>query len=727
MCHIFVVLWFYLYNRCSQVQQSHESRPGQWQCVNINSFGSHGYIMKTKCPQATTVPEIQNLCEIVDVTDFLSAMPVVDEQTGVIYRNVFCARCNSVQSVSYWRMTADCGRIPASALPQDHTLLLAFVRENCTVNYNPTDAQQKYLKHCLATENSCSSKEIIGREPVLQQICSLYAFPVCGDTNRKNPHCVLCNGYDITHLNCGCPTVVTSNPATTFGSTSSPRTLTPESTPASQVTTPGPTGRPQTTTHGTKSPPQITTSGTAPTLYTTKPGTTDPPYPTTTDWPSPSPSTTPRLSIPSKATRRGTSAPPNATVVTIEVTVNRSLLEKTINPSIVSRMATNPSLNVQMTTSKPPQFEYYSMPPPSFPPISSPSPRPPTTFPHFTFPPFTFPPFTFPPLPTFRPPTSLPPTYPPLPPPLNILFDFSSNKIIIQSKKTKTKILQQKSCQEGFVYDPFLEKCREAFRKVILNTKSSRNSTNSSSDVVKTLNCSSVQLNFSDTTLYPNETLWVPLYATKYNRSDYFINGSYVFLCTNFSGNYSKEEQIATWSYAVSPLQILTYAGSSVSILSLLILLVVYCIFRELRTLPGKNLINLSIAMIFYHIFLFVAGFRNVQELCTGIAILLHYFVLCSFAWMSIMAFDVLKTFVFHGKICHFFLLSHHCPPRHHNTKNHHIIAQHPHSTPHHISLIPFFFKSGVHRNPPDPHPLPPKPPFLENSLCRSVPVLSHN
>jgi len=80
---------------------------------------SHGYLIKTKCVQGIVEPEIQNLCERGYNKDFLRGMPVVDELTGVVYRNVFCARCNAVQNVSYRRMTADCGIIPASALPQE--------------------------------------------------------------------------------------------------------------------------------------------------------------------------------------------------------------------------------------------------------------------------------------------------------------------------------------------------------------------------------------------------------------------------------------------------------------------------------------------------------------------------------------------------------------------------------------------------------------------------------
>ena len=175
------------------MQPSHYNQRGQWECINLKNSGSHGNLMRTKCLQGIVEPEIQTLCETHDNKDFLRSMPVVDELAGVVYRNLFCARCNTVQNVSYWRMTADCGRIPASALPKDNALLLAFIRENCTVKFQPTDKQRKYLKNCIATESNCSSKQIVNKEPVVQELCSYYALPVCGDADRKNPHCALCN------------------------------------------------------------------------------------------------------------------------------------------------------------------------------------------------------------------------------------------------------------------------------------------------------------------------------------------------------------------------------------------------------------------------------------------------------------------------------------------------------------------------------------------------------
>ena len=432
--------------------------------------------MKGECPGDNVDP----LCKTIDSSDLLTGLPVVDENEGVVYRNVFCARCNSVVNTSYWQLVADCGRIPSSVLPTDNAKLTSFIRENCSINYTPTVRQQPHIKRCLAAQSNCSSNERLNAQPILEELCSFYALPVCGNP-YKNPHCALCNGDDITKYDCGC--------------------------------------RP------------LTGSSTNPYIPTTLPLTTPP---ATHD-----PTVSPRLLLP--------------------------------------------------------------------------------------------------------------------PPPLSILFNFGSNQISIQGKTTE---VNHKTCKEGFVYDPFVNRCRETLRKVSFPSyNSSINSTNSTVAVIM-LNCSLfIRLNSSFTVLYPNGTLWVPLYETLYNQTNFFVNGSYVFVCTNFSSNYSATE--ALWSFVMSPLHILTYAGCSVSFLSLLILVVVYGIFKELRTLPGKNLINLSIAMIFYHIFLFVAGSRNIHRLCIIIAVLLHYFLLSSFAWMSVMAFDVAKTFVFRGKKhCLFFLVN---------------------------------------------------------------------
>ncbi|XP_068690966.1 uncharacterized protein [Montipora foliosa] len=90
----------------------------------------------------------------------------------------------------------------------------------------------------------------------------------------------------------------------------------------------------------------------------------------------------------------------------------------------------------------------------------------------------------------------------------------------------------------------------------------------------------------------------------------------------------------------------ITFIGSVLSIISLLFLVAVYLSVKELRNLPGKCLVSLSLALLCYQIiFRFTAISKEVEGLCTAVAIGLHYFFLAAFTWMSVIAFDTASTF----------------------------------------------------------------------------------
>ena len=102
---------------------------------------------------------------------------------------------------------------------------------------------------------------------------------------------------------------------------------------------------------------------------------------------------------------------------------------------------------------------------------------------------------------------------------------------------------------------------------------------------------------------------------------------------------------------AATSLQIMTSAGCIASMVSLILLLTTYTFFSELRNLPGRIIINLSVSLLFYQ-GVFLGAVKTVSyERCKIIAVLLHFFVLCSFTWMNVMAYDVHKTFTSSGKL----------------------------------------------------------------------------
>ena len=108
---------------------------------------------------------------------------------------------------------------------------------------------------------------------------------------------------------------------------------------------------------------------------------------------------------------------------------------------------------------------------------------------------------------------------------------------------------------------------------------------------------------------------------------------------------------------------------TTISIVSILITLLTYSLFSELRNLPGLNLMALCITLLAYQVLMIMilvtcpqlfSGFNlfkvlflstnNVKVIsnrvaCKVSAILIHFCVLSSFFWTSVMAWDIYKTF----------------------------------------------------------------------------------
>ena len=372
-------------------------------------------------------------------TDLLRMLPVLDLEDQTAYKNVFCARCNHARNQTYWKFSASCAGYSAIDLPKNRSLMLEFIMTKCVWHFKSPHNQNTNLKRCLAVEQNCPDPRVVKAEPLLPELCSFYAFPICNSAKKKNPHCDICKGKDISTYSCDC--------------------------------------------------------------------------------------------LP-------------------------------LNPP--------------------------------------------------------------------------PPTAPGLVPPLDILFDFSSSSHTIKLGDQQT-VVKNKVCNEGFVFDPFIETCRQI--NVHTSTKGLENGS--------FINCTFVEMKINSVIIFPNGSVWIPSHQRMYRNESYIINGSSLFLCMDLKRSYT-ETVVST---KITPRQILTYIGCTISMISLLFLLSTYIAIAELRTFPGKNLMNLCFAMLLYHILFFLTGQTNNPHLCATVAILLHYFLLSSFCWMGVMAFDVAKTFGAKGKL----------------------------------------------------------------------------
>ncbi|KAK7090618.1 hypothetical protein V1264_010390 [Littorina saxatilis] len=78
-------------------------------------------------------------------------------------------------------------------------------------------------------------------------------------------------------------------------------------------------------------------------------------------------------------------------------------------------------------------------------------------------------------------------------------------------------------------------------------------------------------------------------------------------------------------------------ACQSLSVVSLFVVLVTYCLFPELRTLPGKNTMGM-VTSLFVAMLLFEVGVARVElpAVCTVLGVVIHFCLLSAFTWMVI-------------------------------------------------------------------------------------------
>ena len=93
----------------------------------------------------------------------------------------------------------------------------------------------------------------------------------------------------------------------------------------------------------------------------------------------------------------------------------------------------------------------------------------------------------------------------------------------------------------------------------------------------------------------------------------------------------------------------LSLVVTTVSSACLILTLMTYCLFDELRNLPGLNMMSLSFDTLSYQLLILFGVNDNTATkypiMCKWIAIVIHYEVLCVFYWSNIMAWDLYQTF----------------------------------------------------------------------------------
>ena len=237
--------------------------------------------------------------------------------------------------------------------------------------------------------------------------------------------------------------------------------------------------------------------------------------------------------------------------------------------------------------------------------------------------------------------------------PITVVFEFSSTSHYVISIDGKKKVVKTGHCQKNRVYDPFRKKCREEGVD-ILRTITTTNRTQSNISLLPE-HCVLVNFNMTEVEVFSNGSrLYVLPHGAAYNKT-HIKQGDEVLVCTNYSSNYSEHdysnEKDNMNERKDSPvLEIIVFVVGVLSVVSLIVLLLVYARIGKYKHMSGKIVMSLSCALLVYQVFFFLVGTTDNPVTCSTVAIVVHYFLLVSFTWMNVLALELTVSLISPGK-----------------------------------------------------------------------------
>lgn len=148
---------------------------------------------------------------------------------------------------------------------------------------------------------------------------------------------------------------------------------------------------------------------------------------------------------------------------------------------------------------------------------------------------------------------------------------------------------------------------------------------------------------------FENGTLIILKTNKVYTSNNFRVMANVTYLCINVTTNYQKEvvHNMSLRRLTDGLLEgYLTFTGLILSLIGLLLTFAAHAFLPELRTFPGKNLMNLIVSLFFAQFF-FSFGMSRTEwpTFCMINAVIEHYLWLVSFFSMNVISFDVFRTF----------------------------------------------------------------------------------
>jgi hypothetical protein len=181
-------------------------------------------------------------------------------------------------------------------------------------------------------------------------------------------------------------------------------------------------------------------------------------------------------------------------------------------------------------------------------------------------------------------------------------------------------------------------------------------------DITKLLFCPQMSLSSQE---FTSSNDGMQIFVSSLNHTFYYNeffqdeNKSVRICASDFIDAYTsmnlltQPEEYAGYFY----LKVLTILSTSVSLISLAITFSVYCLLKQLRTIPGQNLMCLISALFFAQLFFLFKDLSTENSIaCTSLGILNYYFWLSIFMCSNVCCIHMFRVFVCNSRFYDNFL-----------------------------------------------------------------------
>ena len=101
-------------------------------CVNLKQYGD--IYLRNQCAEDWTLPNIKTACERASemITDPFGTTPVTNQNSGITYRNYYCAVCNrDSKSLQFWKPRLECPTLTGYS-NRFKNITMSFIAEKLT-------------------------------------------------------------------------------------------------------------------------------------------------------------------------------------------------------------------------------------------------------------------------------------------------------------------------------------------------------------------------------------------------------------------------------------------------------------------------------------------------------------------------------------------------------------------------------------------------------------------